>query len=78
MGEDVFEELGRILFEEMERLAPSSPMSLNDWDKIGSWERALYVNCVERLCEERQLIDRALQLTHNDSIGRSADSTEQT
>ena len=42
MGDEVFEELGRILFEEM---GTSSPLSLNDWDKTGSWERAVYVNC---------------------------------
>ena len=61
-------ELGRILFEEMERLAPSSPMSLSCWDKIGNWERELYVNCVERLVEERELVQRALHLADNNAV----------
>ena len=61
-GEVVYERLGRIFFEEIERLAPSSPPRPGDWDKIGSWERRLYINCIERLFEERDLIQAALRL----------------
>ena len=77
MGEKerLLEGLGEILFDELERLAPSSPMGLNDWSKIGKWERLLYVNCIERLLEERELIQRALQFTDDDLIcGRSKEA----
>jgi hypothetical protein len=67
-GREVFEALGRILFEELERLAPSAPDRLNDWEKLGQWERALYVNGVERLFEERELVERALKLADHDPI----------
>lgn len=70
MGEkqEILEKLGRILFEEMEHLAPSSPVRLNEWEQIGQWERLLYINCVERLIEERKLIERALQVADDDAI----------
>lgn len=62
------EALGRILFEEMERLAPSSPDRISDWRKIKSWERRLYINCVERLCEERELIGSASEFTSDHAV----------
>jgi hypothetical protein len=61
-------ELGRILYEEMEYLAPSSPESAEDWDKLTSWERSLYINSVEQLLEERELVSQALKLANNNSV----------
>jgi hypothetical protein len=60
--------LARILFEEMECLAPSSPDSPNEWLTISEWDRALYINCIDQLCGERDLIERAQKHSDNDTV----------
>ena len=65
------ESLGRILYEEMEFLAPSSPERLIEWAELTQWQRSLYTNCVERLLNEGELIDRARKLADHDAITRA-------
>jgi hypothetical protein len=45
--------LARVLFEEMERLAPGPPGGPENWDSLPEWHRLLYVNCVERLLPDQ-------------------------
>lgn len=68
MCSDPIEFLARVLFEEMNRLAPGSPEDVSDWGQIGEWDRLLYINCIERLLEERKVIERALQLANDDPV----------
>lgn len=50
--------LGRLLYEEMERLAPTAEIA--DWNALEDWERDLLVLGVRRLIRERALITKAL------------------
>ena len=68
--------LARLLYEEMEFLGPSSPEPLTDWDHLTEWQHSLYVNCVERLLEEGELIDRARQLANDDVVARASHKRE--
>ena len=52
--------LAQILFEELDRLAPGSPDLAFEWDKMPECDRLLYVSCVNRLLEERDLICKAI------------------
>jgi hypothetical protein len=65
--------LAQILYKEMEFLGPSSPEPLVEWDKLTQWQRSLCVNCVERLLEEGELIERARQFTDHNVVLRTAD-----
>jgi hypothetical protein len=67
-GAPATESLAEILFEEMGRLSPGGPEVHNDWRKISGWERRLYINCIERLCEERMLLEAALDMADNDLV----------
>ena len=61
-------DLGRALFDELERLGPSAPGGVAKWDELTNWQRGLYVNGVKRLIEEREFVQRANHLADDDSI----------
>ena len=70
-GTEARSNLARLLFEEMERLAPSA----NDegsWSEISEWERLLYLNCVDRLLCEHNLIRLACEISDDDEVFRGA------
>jgi hypothetical protein len=71
---DAHEKLAQVLFETLERLDPGHDM--RHWDKMGNWGQALYINRVERLLEERQLIKCALEGACDDSIDGSSNKRE--
>lgn len=71
---NVLNDLGRILFEEMERLAPSSPEVFVDWDEMGDWDRLVYVNSVRRLLVDEDRLRLALQLAGDDGVDGCASS----
>lgn len=58
-----FEELGRVLYEAMEHLDPNVENPSAEWQKMTIWRRGFYINCVERLFEERELVRSALELS---------------
>ncbi len=66
------EGLAKLLYEEMEFLGPSSPEPLIEWNKLTQWQRSLYINSVERLLQEGELIERARQLANDDVVARAA------
>lgn len=72
----IYGELGCVLFEEMERLGPSSPNEVAEWDNLTDWKRGLYINSVERLLDERERINRVFQLTDYHPILRSSEKGE--
>lgn len=64
-------ELARLLYETMERLAPGSGEFV-EWGNLTQWQRDLFLNCVEALLDEHDLIRWAIKLADDDVInGRS-------
>lgn len=57
---DPTETLGRLLYEEMERLAPTAEDA--PWEGLEDWERDMHLRGVRRLLAERDLILSALAL----------------
>jgi hypothetical protein len=55
------EQLARRLYETMERLAPSAD-DPGTWSQLTQWHRDLYLNCVDALLDERDLLARASTL----------------
>lgn len=53
--------LGRVLYEEMERLAPGAGDYV-EWEKLPQWERDLHINGVCRVLRESDLVMAALPL----------------
>ena len=67
------EALGKLLYEELELSAPSSPSPFVEWGELTELQRSLYVNCVERLLEQGELVERARQLSDDDVVSRRPD-----
>lgn len=58
--DEALRELARLLYEEMERLAPSGPEHI-DWGSLPEWERDLHVHGVRRVLRERPLLALVLR-----------------
>jgi len=63
-SQDAVTALANMLFEEMERLAPSCEGS--GWETLDDWERDLHLHGVRRILRERGLVLRAL--ADNDDV----------
>ena len=74
---EVVEGLARVLYDELERLAADSEYPPTRWDCLSGWRRDLYVNCIDRLFEERELVKAAYELTYDDMILGGADKCKQ-
>ncbi len=61
------EQLACRLYETMERLAPSSADYVA-WPQLTQWHRDLYLNCVEALLDDRDLLTRAINLCDDDVV----------
>ena len=68
--------LARILFTELVYLAPGKPGDIDNWDELSEWERGLYFNAIDRLLEERELVEAGLKLSDNDLVGGSSNTGE--
>jgi hypothetical protein len=73
----VLEALGRTLFEELDKLGPTHPGDVLGWGEVSNWERGLYLNAVERLLEERELIETWLKLADDDLVAGDRQTGEQ-
>lgn len=58
--------LAKVLFEEMERLAPG--VGPHEWNEIEQWERDLHARGVAKMLEARSLVLRALSLADDDDV----------
>ena len=58
--------LAKVIFEEMERLAPSAGPA--DWSEVEQWERDLHTRGVARMLADRELVLRALGLSRDDDV----------
>lgn len=68
-------ELGRRLYETIERLDPS-PVSTPAWDTLSDGDREFYRLCVDALVEHGDALRAALDLTHDYEVGGRAQATE--
>ena len=61
------EQLAQQLYETMERLAPGSGVYV-EWSNLSQWWRDLYLNCIDGLLDEPELVRRAINLADHDVI----------
>lgn len=70
------ERLAQRLYETMERLAPGHS-SYVDWRDLSQWHQDLYLNCIDVLLDEGDLIRRSLDLADDDVVKRRFEEREQ-
>jgi|HubBroStandDraft_4_1064222.scaffolds.fasta_scaffold1230819_1 hypothetical protein len=70
------EQLASRLYETMERLAPGAGDSV-EWDSLTQWHRDLYLNCVDALLVDDDLLARAINLRDDDVINGTAEKGEE-
>jgi hypothetical protein len=63
------ERVAQHLYETMERLAPGHD-NFVEWDCLTKWHRDLYMNCIDALFDDPDLLLRAFNLSDNDVVNR--------
>lgn len=61
------EQLACRLYETMQRLAPGAGDYI-EWDDLSTWYRDLYLNCIDALLVDRDVLVRAIHLCDNDMV----------
>jgi hypothetical protein len=68
-------DLAHILFDAFSKLDPGGD-NVAEWEELGNWGQSLYINCIDRLLEERELINSALEGSDDDCVSRRSDKGE--